>query len=159
MKLIDSAHLRRLLPATLLAAAATLGGSAVGDPAVACAAPTDEEVRDQFEHCARWADNAYLDGNLTEEQWEADLESCCLNAGGMWTPTVFPRCSAAAMTSVPRPAVTPPTDAATLPTVTRSTSAFGAAAVRKRHRGTPTRGAADDVDVRAATPALGGATR
>lgn len=41
MTFINPTNLRRLLSAGVLAAAATLGGSAIGDPATASAAPKD----------------------------------------------------------------------------------------------------------------------
>lgn len=37
-------HTRRIVPAALLAATATLGGSAIGDPAVARAEPREWDI-------------------------------------------------------------------------------------------------------------------
>jgi hypothetical protein len=46
-----SVRLRLLLPAALLAAGATLGGSAFGDPAIGCAAPNDEWDLEHYDAC------------------------------------------------------------------------------------------------------------
>lgn len=112
----SSVRLRLLLPAALIAGSAVLSGSAF-EPVIACAAPNDTAVLDKFEACARGADNAAMDGKITDAQWDDMLEDCCLDAGGVWTPTVFPRCGdPQAVESGPdRGGVTPPTDAATLP--------------------------------------------
>ena len=110
-------QLRLLLPAALLAATAIFGGSTVADPAAAVAAPVNDFNEDSFEACARGADEGYLDGKLTDSQWDDLLESCCLDSGGFWTPTVFPRCTAdpAAIEPLPKPGVAPPSEAATQP--------------------------------------------
>lgn len=106
-------RLRLLLPAALIAGSAVVGGSAF-QPVIACAAPNDDAVRDLFEACARGADDAYLDGKLTDAQYDDLLEDCCLDSGGVWTPTIFPRCSARQeVEPVPRDTVPPPSEAAT----------------------------------------------
>jgi hypothetical protein len=58
-------HLRLVVPAALLAASTVQGGGALGNPATASGKPTDAEVRNRFEGCARRSDNAYLDGVIT----------------------------------------------------------------------------------------------
>lgn len=73
MKIIDPSHLRRLLPAVLLAAAATLGGSALGEPATACAVPDAEWDIGQYDNCIKAGNNEPSD--------------CCLISGGVWSET------------------------------------------------------------------------
>lgn len=67
-----SARLRRLMPAVLMAATAVLGGSALADPAVACAAPNTDGGYDdaRYEECRKSGLNARF---------------CCSQAGGTWT--------------------------------------------------------------------------
>jgi hypothetical protein len=67
-----SARLRRLMPAALIAASAALGGSALADPAVACAAPNTGGGYDdaRYEECRKSGLAARF---------------CCSQAGGTWT--------------------------------------------------------------------------
>jgi hypothetical protein len=66
-----SFRLRRLMPAALIAATAALGGSALADPAVACAAPNTGGYDDaRYEECRK--------SGLT-------ARFCCSQAGGTWT--------------------------------------------------------------------------
>ena len=74
MKLINPAHLRRLAPTVLLAATVTLAGSAVGEPATACAAP--EWDVGAFDLCMKqsiWITDMYLREKI-----------CCTQTGGVW---------------------------------------------------------------------------
>jgi hypothetical protein len=63
---------RRLLPATILAATAVVGGSSLADPAVACAQPNTGGGYDdaRYEECRK--------SGLNER-------FCCSQAGGTWT--------------------------------------------------------------------------
>jgi hypothetical protein len=67
-----SARLRRLMPAALMAATAALGGSALADPAVACASPNTGGGYDdaRYEECRKSGLAARF---------------CCSQAGGTWT--------------------------------------------------------------------------
>lgn len=109
---------RVLFPAALVAASGLFGGSAVLGSPTACAVPHTPEYDDPgFQVCAREIDNAYLDGKLTAEQWDAELEKCCTDHGGLWTPTVFARCSAPAAIEpgLDRGTIDQPTEAAPQP--------------------------------------------
>lgn len=66
------ARWRRLMPVALLAAAGALGGSALANPAVACAAPNTGGGYDdgRYEECR----NSGLNPRF-----------CCSQAGGTWT--------------------------------------------------------------------------
>ena len=97
-----STYLRRLVPATLIAAAATLGGSAVGDPAVACVAPILNE--------------SGISGNTTcaySKGTQAAMRrislsctrKCCLGSGGVWNGT---ECVAPPATPAQAPGRLPP---------------------------------------------------
>jgi len=110
------AHPGRLAATALLAATFAVGGSAVVNPAIACAAPHTEEYDDAgYQVCARAIDDAWAEGTITVEQHEEELEKCCLDRGGLWTPAQFARCTAPEIRTVPGAAVEQPTDAATLP--------------------------------------------
>jgi hypothetical protein len=68
----NSVRFRRLMPAALIAATAALGGSALADPAVACAAPNTGGGYDdaRYEECRKSGLAARF---------------CCSQAGGTWT--------------------------------------------------------------------------
>jgi hypothetical protein len=71
--------LRRVIPAVLLAAAATVGGSAVGDPAVACAEPnTGEWDIEKYDACMERA------RDLPFPDYVNAVEMCCINSGGIF---------------------------------------------------------------------------
>ena len=74
-------HLRLLVPATLIAAAATLGGSAIGEPAKACAAPREWDIG-AYDQCIA---GGYGKGYDAQE-WENHKALCCLASGGDWSP-------------------------------------------------------------------------
>lgn len=72
-----SVKLRRILPAGLLAATAIFGGSAIGDPASACAAPPEWDIG-AFDQCL----NSGLGKGMSDEEWESHYTWCCLKSGG-----------------------------------------------------------------------------
>jgi hypothetical protein len=76
--------LRRLVPAALLAAAATLGGSAFVDPATACAAPNTGGAEwdvAAYDACMR---NLILSPDFGNRSTRADRQKCCTDSGGQW---------------------------------------------------------------------------
>jgi hypothetical protein len=75
-------HLHRLGVAALIAAAATLGGSAVGSPAIACAEPNSGEWDiEQYDKCI----HDYLGDPLKDTQaWFDHVKLCCWLSGGKW---------------------------------------------------------------------------
>lgn len=73
-------QLRRLVPAALLAAAAVLGGSAVGDPATACAAPGEWDIGD-YDSCMR---AVHERKHKTSQEAVDDFRFCCDRSGGVW---------------------------------------------------------------------------
>lgn len=74
-------HLRVIAPAALLAAAATLGGSAVGDPAIACAEPREWDIG-AFDQCIEAADDAWAnDPTINHDEL---AYHCCKSTGGDW---------------------------------------------------------------------------
>jgi len=66
-------HLYRLVPAALLAVAITLGGSAIGEPAIVRAAPTEDPEWDidKYDQCMRISYNR---------------AQCCIESGGVLIP-------------------------------------------------------------------------
>jgi hypothetical protein len=78
-----SVTLHRLVPAALLAATATLAGSAVGDPAAACAASREWDV-DQFDRCTADLDLLLMAGDITPETHLEFYRECCQISGGVW---------------------------------------------------------------------------
>ena len=67
------------LPATLLAAAATLGGNAVGDPSVACAAPAEWDIG-AYDQCLA----GLIGKGLDKQEMLNQTALCCINTGGQW---------------------------------------------------------------------------
>ncbi len=83
---VASVTLRRLFPATLLAATATLAGSAVGNPAVACAAPGEWDVG-VYDNCMRYLDQRIMAGDVIDEDVQQNhVMQCCELSGGVWDP-------------------------------------------------------------------------
>ncbi len=72
--------LRRVGVAALFAAATMLGTTTgtLADPATACAAPD----RDRYYRCLRVANEQFVNGVLTQEQWEQKRVDCCYEASG-----------------------------------------------------------------------------
>lgn len=73
-------HMRLLVPATLIAAAATLGGSAIGEPAKACAAPREWDIG-AYDQCIAGGFGKGYDA----QEWENHKALCCLASGGDWS--------------------------------------------------------------------------
>jgi hypothetical protein len=98
MSTVSIALLRRLLPAALVAAATTLGGSAIGEPTVACAAPDNGREWDIGEYDACVAKGGHP-------------MDCCVASDGDWISTgessTEGYCAA--------PPLNPPADAQTAP--------------------------------------------
>jgi hypothetical protein len=109
-----SVRLRLLLPAALLAAGATLGGSAFGDPAIACAAPNDEWDLEHYDACV-----ASYKGKKYDQGWDQHLIQCCFASGGVWS-TKQGRCVAPSPNSEAQPThpgvAPPPVEATQNPT-------------------------------------------
>jgi hypothetical protein len=72
---------RRVVPAALLAAAVALGGSAIGDPAVADAAP--EWDIGAYDQCITKADLLYLEGAIDAATRDGMYRGCCTGSGGV----------------------------------------------------------------------------
>lgn len=75
---------RLLVPATLVAAAAALGGSAVGDPTVACAAPREWDIGAYDECTTRINDMANRGIIQRGRDFVSYQEFCCTKSGGDW---------------------------------------------------------------------------
>jgi hypothetical protein len=76
---------RRLVPAALLAAAATLGGSALGYPAIADAA--QEWDIGEYDLCVAGALAAYQSGKITFQDYNQKVKDCCIISSGIWSET------------------------------------------------------------------------
>lgn len=111
-----SVRWRRLLPVAFIAAACALGGSALAEPAVACAAPNTGGGYDdgRYEECRKSGLNARF---------------CCSQAGGTWTEvrvydkngiwvSSYHMCTGSA--SKPAPAITDPGNIGPLEPVTQA---------------------------------------
>ena len=88
MTTINSAiprRLRLLLPAALIAAAATLGGSAVGDPATACAGPKEWDSA-AHDACLKQAYDDWQADKINKKTYGELAHGCCILSGGKWTP-------------------------------------------------------------------------
>ncbi len=72
---------RRLVPAALLAAVATLGGSAFADPSTADAAPEWDVTA--YDQCITTADNLYLQGAIDAATRDGMYRGCCTGSGGV----------------------------------------------------------------------------
>lgn len=80
-----SLALRRVLPAALLAATATLAGSAGGNPAIACAESRELDAA-QYDNCLDGLAHSLMAGDITDGQFVELHQQCCRIAGGDWTP-------------------------------------------------------------------------
>jgi hypothetical protein len=76
-----SMRLRRLLPAVFIAAAVTLGGNTIVDPAVASAAPMKYDFL-KYLTCANYWNKKYNEGAITEKELESARKLCCASSGG-----------------------------------------------------------------------------
>jgi hypothetical protein len=84
-------YLRHAAPAVLLAAVATLGGSAVGHPAIAGAQPQQWDEAG-FNECAQGYEAQREDDYVS---WYYGVRQCCISFGGVWRdqqPGQAPRC-------------------------------------------------------------------
>ena len=75
------AFLRRFVLASVVAAAATLGASAFGDPAIADAAPEWDVTATT--KCNNRADNLWLQGKIAD--LAGAYRECCEQNGGVWS--------------------------------------------------------------------------
>jgi hypothetical protein len=75
--------LQRLIPAVLLAATATIGGSAIGEPATARAVPGEWDIG-AYDECMQTADQLFAEGKLKGNQYEELMIHCCIGSGGVW---------------------------------------------------------------------------
>ncbi len=73
-------HPPRPSAAPLQLLAATLGGNAVGDPAVACAAPNQEWDVTAFDKCIQ---DVIFSGH-PNKSFTAEHKRCCTETGGQW---------------------------------------------------------------------------
>ena len=73
---------RLLVPAALLAAAATLGGSAFGDPAVAFAEPQEWDIGN-YDACMAHVLDLWLRGEISSAGREELSRGCCTRWGGV----------------------------------------------------------------------------
>src|SRR5262245_1195003 len=76
------ASFRRIALAAPFAAAATLGGSAFRDPAIACAAPRGGDIG-AYDRC--WQSG--IGRGFNDQEWEDHLKWCCSQSGGDWDGT------------------------------------------------------------------------
>ena len=75
---------RRLIPAVLIAGAATLGSSAVGNPAIACADPAVNWDKQYYQNCKAPKDADFSAGIINDAQYRERIQYCCYKAGGAW---------------------------------------------------------------------------
>jgi hypothetical protein len=79
-----STYLRRL--ATLLAAAATFSISAFGGSASACAAPIEWDLN-LYDECMAYALAQYQTGEMTFQEYNSNVNTCCWQSGGVVSET------------------------------------------------------------------------
>ncbi|WP_156426699.1 hypothetical protein [Mycobacterium sp. IS-3022] len=78
-----SAHLCRSAAAVLLLATATLGGSALVDPATACAEPREWDIG-EYDSCIEKVVDRNIRGVTNDAQMLAEAKHCCMMSGGEW---------------------------------------------------------------------------
>src|SRR5262245_33258231 len=78
---------RRLIPAILIAGAATLGSSAVGNPAIACAEPAVNWDKQYYQTCKQANLDDFTAGTTNIDQYRERVQYCCYKAGGGWKAT------------------------------------------------------------------------
>jgi hypothetical protein len=76
--------LRRLIPAVLLAATATVSGSAIGQTPVACAVPGEWDVG-AYDSCIAKVVDRNIRGVTTDAQMLEEAKFCCQMSGGEWS--------------------------------------------------------------------------
>lgn len=77
---------RRLVPAALIAAAATLSGTAIGDFAVASAEPREWDIAN-YDQCVAKVNEAELNGKISAASGTQLRRECCTRWGGIAQPT------------------------------------------------------------------------
>ncbi|MGB3351230.1 MAG: hypothetical protein WBB00_00500 [Mycobacterium sp.] len=73
---------RHLAAAGLIAAAAIVSGSGIGEPAVACAAPQEWDIG-EYDSCVAKTLANYQNGVITFQQYNEIVKDCCLLSGGI----------------------------------------------------------------------------
>jgi hypothetical protein len=96
-----STHWRRRAVATLFAATAIFGGTAVVDPATASAKPTKFD-EDKWQQCAAYWIDQYEEGHITEKERDGAIRLCCASSGGEWD-YAGDKCSVPDDAAAPRP--------------------------------------------------------
>lgn len=76
-------YLRHLAAAGLIAAAATVGVGAVGEPPNACAEPREWDIAG-YDDCVALNTANYQAGKITLQQFNALVIDCCVLNGGIW---------------------------------------------------------------------------
>jgi len=98
-------YVRRVLPAALIAVAATLGGITFGYPAIAHTAPNDPELDvGAYDDCYKKG----LGQGLDEEEFFNHAAGCCAEAGGTWSEAQFDCQAPPAEPAELRPGMLPP---------------------------------------------------
>jgi hypothetical protein len=92
---------RRLIPVAFIVAAGTLGGSAVAEPAHACAAPREWDIG-AFDQCV----NDGLGKGYNDEERQNHMALCCWATGGDWNAAEG-KCQAPPPEPAPRPGIAP----------------------------------------------------
>ena len=78
-----STYWRRLALSIPFAAVATFSGSALGDPAVACAEPREWDIG-YYDDCVALALADYQGGKSTFQDYHGNVMLCCQLSGGDW---------------------------------------------------------------------------
>jgi hypothetical protein len=92
---------RRLMPVAFIVAAGALGGSALAEPAHACAAPREWDIG-TYDQCL----NDGLGQGYTDEEWLNHQALCCWATGGDWNAAQG-KCQAPPAESAQRPHIAP----------------------------------------------------
>lgn len=79
-----STCVRRLALASVFAAAATFSSGAFGNPAVACAAPTEWDIG-AYDACSTRVDDAWIAGSISDDSHADAYRECCEKTGGIWS--------------------------------------------------------------------------
>lgn len=100
--------LRRILPAAIIAVAATLASTALVDPATANA----ELDVGYYDQCLADVNQRFREGDIPVEFAENEYRFCCYAAGGRWEPgEFFGDCAAPPAIAASTPSA-PPSEAA-----------------------------------------------
>ena len=82
---LPTRRLRHLAAAGMIAAAAIVSGSAIGDPATACAAPKPWDP-DEHGACVQSAYDDWQAGRISKQTYQELVAHCCFAQGGKWVP-------------------------------------------------------------------------